>query len=495
MEETQVIRPQEWYQEMFLSSPADIVIGWGAAGVGKTFSLLLECLRYIHNPDFGFVIFRRTTPQIRNQGWLRDESSKIFPNVWAIPRESALEWDFPSGARGKFAHLEYDKDIYSWQGSQITLEWFDELTHFTEKQFFYMLSRNRSTSGIKPYVRATCNPDPDSRVAEFIAWWIGEDWFPIPEREGVLRYFVRENDQLLWAGSPEELIELYPHLMERSDFQKMGYRNMIKSVTFIPGSIYQNLKLLEKDPGYLSNLMAQDEIEKAKLLYGNRKVRSDSLWIFEYAKLQDLFSNQLAEGGKKCATGDVARFGSDLAVIFTWIWWNAVRTDIWTKSSMPTLHQTIEDRKLEYGFGSSDVLCDEDGIGGGLVDYGYKGFKNGDPPINKENYKNQKTQMFYKVAGEVINKNLIRINLDNIYVDWVKATKITINWKTYAIKDLIIKHLNAIKRKNPDNDGKLQINEKSEQKALLSGMSPDFADAIAMRYYFEYYKWRTQYVF
>jgi hypothetical protein len=46
---------------------------------------------------------------------------------------------------------------------------FDELTHFSESQFFYMLSRNRSMCGVRPYVRATTNPDADSWVATFIA--------------------------------------------------------------------------------------------------------------------------------------------------------------------------------------------------------------------------------------------------------------------------------------------------------------------------------------
>ena len=45
---------------------------------------------------------------------------------------------------------------------------FDELTHFTAHQFFYMVSRNRSTCGVRPYIRATCNPDADSWVADFL---------------------------------------------------------------------------------------------------------------------------------------------------------------------------------------------------------------------------------------------------------------------------------------------------------------------------------------
>ena len=153
------INPQEGYQMRALSSKADIVIGGGAAGVGKTFCVLMEALRHIHNPNYGAVFFRRTSPQIRAEGGLWDASTKMYTRLGgAIPKESTLEWIFDSGAKFKFSHLEYEKNVYDWQGSEIPLIVFDELTHFSKSMFFYMLTRNRSTCGVKPYVRATCYP-------------------------------------------------------------------------------------------------------------------------------------------------------------------------------------------------------------------------------------------------------------------------------------------------------------------------------------------------
>src|SRR6516225_5233687 len=68
-----------------------------------------------------------------------------------------------------------------------------------------MVSRNRSTCGVRPYIRATCNPDADSWVAEFISWWIDPvSGRPIPERAGVLRYFVRIAEKIVWADRPED---------------------------------------------------------------------------------------------------------------------------------------------------------------------------------------------------------------------------------------------------------------------------------------------------
>ena len=160
----QVIKPQVGYQQIALSSPADIVIGGAAAFVGKTFALLLDPLRHITNPNFGGVIFRRTSVQIRNEGGLWDTSVKLYPIVGGTPRESSLDWKFTSGAKLSFRHLEYEKNKYDWQGAQIPCIGFDELTHFSESMFFYLLSRNRSNCTVRPCVRATCNPDPESWV-------------------------------------------------------------------------------------------------------------------------------------------------------------------------------------------------------------------------------------------------------------------------------------------------------------------------------------------
>ena len=191
-----------------LSSPADIVIGGAAAGVGKTYTLLLDPLRDIKVPGFGGVIFRRTTTQIRNEGGLWDTSLGVYPYVGAEPRESYLEWIFKGGQTIKFSHLEHEKNIFDWQGAQIPFIGFDELTHFTRKMFFYLLSRNRSTCGVKPYVRATCNPDPESWVADFLSWWIDEDTgLPIPDRDGQMRYLVVDGENYIWGDSYEDVIE------------------------------------------------------------------------------------------------------------------------------------------------------------------------------------------------------------------------------------------------------------------------------------------------
>lgn len=289
------IHPQPGPQEQFLSTSADIAIYGGAAGGGKTYALLLEPIRHINRKGFGAVIFRRTHVQIRAEGGLWDESEKMYIHLGGEPKESILKWDFPAKTTIQFAGLEYEKDVYNWQGAQIAYLGFDELTHFTRKQFFYMLSRNRSTCGIRPYVRTTTNPDADSWVAEFIAWWIGEDGFPIPERSGKIRWFIHYEDTLIWADTEQELEKKYPYKQ---------YKTIPKSVTFIPARLEDNKILMEKDPGYEANLMAQMRVERERLRWGNWKIRMQAGNVFrrEWFDIIDT----APQGLRKCRNWDLA---------------------------------------------------------------------------------------------------------------------------------------------------------------------------------------------
>ena len=206
-----VFKPQKGKQEKFLSSAADICIYGGAAGGGKSYAILLEPLRHINNSKFSAVIFRKTNPQILNPGGLWSESFEIYGKLNAVPKMSPKPtWRFSSGATITFSHLEMEQTKYDWQGAQVPLIMFDELTHFSESVFFYMLSRNRSMCGIKPYVRATCNPDADSWVSKFIEWWIDQETgYPIEERCGKVRWFIRRDETVHWADKRTELWEQF----------------------------------------------------------------------------------------------------------------------------------------------------------------------------------------------------------------------------------------------------------------------------------------------
>ena len=262
------IEPQPGPQTDFLRSGADIVFYGGAAGGGKTYAILMEPLYDVHNPDFGAVVFRRTTKQVTSEGGLWDTATDLYSPMGVKANQNDLTQRFPSGAKVTFAHMEHEKNRLDWQGSQIPLICFDELTHFTWKQFVYMLSRNRSTSGAKSRIRATLNPDPDHWVRRWIDWWIDDNGYAIKERSGVVRYFVIEGDDVIWADSVEEL-------------KKDNESRIPKSFTFIASSLQDNKILMESDPQYLANLMAMTRVERAQLLDGNWNIRATAGTYFK----------------------------------------------------------------------------------------------------------------------------------------------------------------------------------------------------------------------
>ena len=297
------LAPQAGPQTQFMASSADIIIYGGAAGGGKTYALLLEALRHKDVKSFGAVIFRHNYNQITAEGGLWDASQKIFNQVPdAHSRKSPkLHWRFDGGAKLSFAHIERDEDLKSWQGTEIAYIGFDELTHFTKHQFLYMLSRNRTTCGIRPYVRATCNPDSDSWVAEFISWWIDQETgYAIPERSGQIRWMVVLNDIIYWGDTPEELAKKYEVNVEDC-----------KSVTFIASRLEDNKILMESDPGYLANLKAMTEVDMERLLRGNWKIKAAAGSFFKRSQVGEILTEVPKDLVAVCRGWDLAATDKD----------------------------------------------------------------------------------------------------------------------------------------------------------------------------------------
>jgi predicted phage terminase large subunit-like protein len=141
-------------------------------------------------------------------------------------------------------------------------------------------------SGVKPYIRATMNPDADSWVRDWIRPWIDNSTgYPIPEMSGVVRWYTYENN----------VLEFYEHPVAGA-----------KTITFIPSNIYDNKKLIEKDPDYLNNLRSLDHVERMRLLEGNWNIRAEGGKIFnrEYIGLVDPI--KVPNSGIACRYWDLA---------------------------------------------------------------------------------------------------------------------------------------------------------------------------------------------
>ena len=184
---------------------------------------------------------------ITRSGGLWDESGKIYPLAGGVPNASRHSWTF-SGGKVTFGGLQYETDLESWRGAQICMLGFDQLETFTYQQFLYLMSRNRSTCGVKPYVRATCNPEP-GWLADFLDWWLADDGYAELSHVGKKRWFIMQDEQIVWGDTRDEMTERFPDIMPRS-------------CTFIPSTIYDNQILLEKDPNYLANLQGLSLVDR-----------------------------------------------------------------------------------------------------------------------------------------------------------------------------------------------------------------------------------------
>ena len=218
---------------------------------------------------------------------------------------------------------------------------------------------------------------------------------------------------------------------------------------------------------YKEQLSKLDKLSKERLLFGNWEYDATEDNLILYDKIVDLFTNE-GQLGDKYITCDVARFGQDKTVILLWNGLQVEQIKSFAKSSVTEVAKAIEEMQFKYEVKRTNIIIDEDGIGGGVVDMlpSCRGFLNGSRALNKQNYQNLKTQCYYKLADK-INKSEIGVTTNDI-----------------MIKQYIIEELEQVRAKNQDKDAKLQIIPKDIVKNLI-GRSPDFADSLAMRMYYE----------
>lgn len=253
-----VYRPQPGPQEAFLASDADVAIYGGAAGSGKSYSVLLHLAGLSSLKGFAGVVFRRTSTELTGGGSIWEESQEMFRAAGGTARQNPnLDWRFPSGAIVEFRHLQHAWDVHAHQSKQYAAIVFEELTQFEESQFWYMLSRTRTKAKVRAHIRATCNPDADSFVRQLIDWWIGPDGLPIEARSGVKRWFVRDKDRLFWYDGRAEAEAAHP-----------GSEPL--SLTFVSAKLDDNPA---GDPLYRSRLEALPMVERERLLGRNWNIR------------------------------------------------------------------------------------------------------------------------------------------------------------------------------------------------------------------------------
>ena len=275
-----------------------------------------------------------------------------------------------------------------------------------------------------------------------------------------LRYKLDENNlipKLLMTCNPAKNWVYSEYYRPAQDNTIKPYRKFIQSLVIDNAYISKH---------YETQLSQLDELSKQRLLFGNWEYDATNDSLIDYNSIMGMFSQKGIEGDKYI-TCDVARFGSDKTVIMLWkgLHIRYIRTIL--KSAVNEVVEEIKKLQQDNGVNLRNIIVDEDGVGGGVKDYlRCQGFVNNARALKGENYQNLKTQCYYKLADQ-INKGQIGVSCSDVNV-----------------KNYITEELEQVRTKDADKDNKLQIIQKDTVKAIL-GRSPDYADALAMRMYYE----------
>ena len=200
----------------------------GAAGGGKSYGQLMDALIYaLRYPKSKQLMLRRTYPELEKS--LVRVSQEIFPQEIYSYNGAKHVGKFKNGSVLDFGYCDSESDVYRYQSAEYDVIRFDELTHFTEQMYLYLMSRLRGANPFPKSMRSTTNPGG-----------VGHGW--------VKARFID-------PSPPEEIFDGNP-----------GKR------LFIPAGVRDNRFLLEADPGYIQRLRSLHERDRRALLYGDWNV-------------------------------------------------------------------------------------------------------------------------------------------------------------------------------------------------------------------------------
>lgn len=216
------ITPQQY---RFLNAKEDEILFGGAAGGGKSFGQLADALRYgLRYPNSRQLILRRTLPELETS--LIRTALTLYPTSLFRYVASRHTGYFPNGSVLDFGYCDSERDVLRYQSSEYDVIRFDELTHFTESMYLYLMSRLRGATPYPRQMKSTTNPGG-----------VGHDW--------VKRRFVD-------PAPPDTVIK-----------DEWGTR------LFIPAKVTDNRFLTAGDPNYVKRLERLPERERRALLLGD----------------------------------------------------------------------------------------------------------------------------------------------------------------------------------------------------------------------------------
>lgn len=184
--------------------------------------------------------------------------------------------------------------------------------------------------------------------------------------------------------------------------------------------------------------------------------------------LDRIFNNSLARRGTGYITADIARYGSDRAVIMAWDGYVVVEVVTLPVSSTTDIQNVIRAMASRHRVPLHNIVADEDGVGGGVVDsLRIRGFQNNAQASNSKTYANLQTECLYMLA-EAVNDG--RVGIDAGLAD--------------ITMEFIIRELEQVQSAQGDKEGQMKAKNKEQIKRDI-GRSPDYRDALLMRFFFD----------
>lgn len=456
----------------------------------NTVMLLMNPMYNINNPNFSGVILRKEKDDLAN---IVRESDNIYGEKGLYNRSVQLmQWNFRTGAQIKFTYYAgaYDDFVDRFQGRQYAYIGVDEITQMEWEKFKYLLTTNRNGSHIRNRFLGTCNPDPESWVRVFIDWWIGEDGYPRPERNGVVRYCFMGGDrpeEITWGSTRHEVYmkvkDKIDDLVSPNDPDTP--ENMyIKSVVFVRAELDDNLALLTSSPEYKANLAQQSDEQRERDFKGNWNFKAMGDELVKVQHMEKCFHNpeMLGDGVRRMSI-DVAFTGGDACVMFLWIGWHIA--DIFVcRLDSKTLLTAINTKRDEWKVLEENIVYDLQGVGQYL-----KGFLTKAKPFNNQEavdekykgmYDTKKSQCAFMLADKFIQGEV------SFEPSILKRRFSGKNFVNMELKDILVQERKMIRADESKSDkGKCLIKKDQVKSRSVLGRSPDFMEALIMRMIFE----------
>ena len=494
MAQTVIFRPHDGCQRAMVRSNVDVCFAGGNLGAGKTFGAAMATAEPSLDARWRGLVVKNNIDDLKRGGGVIDTfSAELYGSEAALRNSEMPRLTFPNGAWIDFCHLadqSYKAIMRRFKSSQYDWIYFDELTEFSWDAFRALLTRNRGKSAYAGKCLATTNPERESWIRVFIDWYVDDEGYIIPERDGVVRYFFIKGktvNEVVWGDTKEEVYRQCK--FEIDDLMRSQKTDrcdvFIKSFTFYEGRMSDNKEMLEANPNYVGTIAMMGESERKKLLGGcwNVSSRDDDDAVVTYDEASSVFTNEEQRNGDGWITVDLADYGTNNFLQIAWDGFHVKDIDIVPFSTPRGNAERCMLFAAKHGVAYRHIIFDATS-GMYFKDYIPEAipYVSGYAPmgLNALQYARLKDCCYGKFVF-MVKHNLISFSTEVANRTYVNAASKTASQST--VQDEFCEEVRTIRWVDAQNGKKRLMTKKEQKKMLGRGRSPDLVDPMTMRMY------------